>query len=370
MVAGFVLWRLATDYKICTDSFDLDLTSAEDQRYYLDLCKRYCMFLGRQFDSTQDTTTAKQDLMRDVFRPAKKLGIPAGTRQLLYFPLRCLDLQVVVPSLVENIVKSTLMRIFEPQTSWKHSSFSHASSPTPLDSHAISTPLTWHGGLKQYYYESQWTILYWPMLLKLANFQDSHAKSRIKCIALHQLHYPWMLDPRLIDPCDCGDAGKQHRAEDSDSDSHSEEMYCGYSAAGSSDNNSLVRYSIRSPSTVLAYRRYTSRPLVAALSLQGRRPCGALFSPDRSDNICVSAYDMRRWREKVKDNPHAYFQSRCHKTRLRARNFSCGLPNKIRLAGLQWTNPDGGAPKLLERKEDAFWIPNWIKEAREAKEGV
>lgn len=93
-----------------------------------------------------------------------------------------------------------------------------------------------------------------------------------ECVALHQLHYPWMLDPRLIDPCDCvreleeaekimtihrrsqklGDAGKQHRAEHSDSDSHSEEMYCGYSATGSSDNNSLVRYSVRAPSTVLA----------------------------------------------------------------------------------------------------------------------
>lgn len=203
------------------------------------------------------------------------------------------------------------------------------------------------------------------MLLKLANFQDSHAKSRINALLCTNF---------TIDPCDCvreleeaeeimtihrrsqkqGDAGKQHRAEHSDSDSHSEEMYCRYSATGSSDNNPLVRYSIRTPSTALAYRRYTSWPLVAALSLQGRRPCGALFSPDRSDKICVSAYDMRRWREKVKDNPHTSFRSRCHKTRLRARNFSCGLPNKIRVAGLQWTNPDGGAPKLLERKEDAF----------------
>lgn len=71
---SFFAWRLAIEYHLDSRSPSRD----RDQEYFLGLCKKYCMLLGMQFKSSKEVATAKEKLTRDVFEPARMLGIPAG----------------------------------------------------------------------------------------------------------------------------------------------------------------------------------------------------------------------------------------------------------------------------------------------------
>lgn len=75
---SFITQRLISEYGLASE---LDCTNNDDtadQKYYLDLCRKYCLLLGAQFDSRDDVVATKQELMRVISEPARMLGIPAG----------------------------------------------------------------------------------------------------------------------------------------------------------------------------------------------------------------------------------------------------------------------------------------------------
>lgn len=105
------------------------------------------------------------------------------------------------------------------------------------------------------------------------------------------------------------------------------------------------------PSIHLKYRKHSFWPAVATLARQSWRPCIALADLRDSQDLRVSRWDLSTWYDKPKPTS---FQPKCVK--VEARGFSCGLPNKVLIAGMQWTNPDGGEPKMHHLDDgDGFW---------------
>lgn len=72
---SFIIQRLVSDYGL---SSELRIDDTFDHKYYLDLCRRYCMLLGARFDTRNEIVATKQELMSVIFEPAGMLGIPAG----------------------------------------------------------------------------------------------------------------------------------------------------------------------------------------------------------------------------------------------------------------------------------------------------
>lgn len=75
---SLITQRLISEYGLSSDLGCANNNDIFDQKYYLDLCRKYCLLLGAQFDSRHDVVATKQELMRVIFEPARMLGIPAG----------------------------------------------------------------------------------------------------------------------------------------------------------------------------------------------------------------------------------------------------------------------------------------------------
>ncbi|KAH0364856.1 hypothetical protein KCU65_g6510, partial [Aureobasidium melanogenum] len=132
---------------------------------------------------------------------------------------------------------------------------------------------------------------------------------------------------------------KRHEFLGLDDESDSEDSYTEYSDSGTSKDNWSPSTPDK-PSIYLSYRKHSFWPNVTTLARQSWRPCITLADPRYSHNLRVSRNDLSTWRLEPKPTS---FQPRCLK--VKPRGFACGLPNKVRIAGVQWKNPDGGAPK-------------------------
>jgi hypothetical protein len=64
---SFIAWRLAIEYHLDSRLLYRD----REQEYFLGL-------LGMQFKSSKKVATTKEQITRDLFEPARMLGIPAG----------------------------------------------------------------------------------------------------------------------------------------------------------------------------------------------------------------------------------------------------------------------------------------------------
>lgn len=203
-----------------------------------------------------------------------------------------------------------------------------------------------------------------------------------ECLALHRHLFPWYLDLQILsheyDRQQEGDYGEpsatrsskasaavknnkgtirklfrriatasnKHLIPDkkrdepfgSDYDLYNEDSYTEYSDSDLSDTPPSAP---DQPSIHLKYRKHSFWPSVILLARESWRPCSVLADPRYSHNLRVSRDDLSTWRDKRKPTS---FRPRCVK--VTCRGFACSLPNRIHIAGMQWRNPDGGAPKM------------------------
>jgi hypothetical protein len=145
---------------------------------------------------------------------------------------------------------------------------------------------------------------------------------------------------------------KRHESLGLDDESYSEDSYTEYSDSGQSEDNWSPSTPDK-PSIYLSYRKHSFWPNVTTLARQSWRPCIALTDLRYSHNIRLSRDDLSTW---ILEPKPTSFQPRCVK--VRPRGFACGLPDKVRIAGVQWKNPDGGAPEIqnLDIGEDLHKI--------------
>lgn len=201
-----------------------------------------------------------------------------------------------------------------------------------------------------------------------------------RCLVLHQLYFPWMLDPRLIKldqmvgtlqnyrhlgcPVESRHKGpnKIRKHHSSSSSAVRGKDACSPDPCSQCPDLHISCYLFSSdfPSVLLPYRLHISWPIVSFLLCQGRRPCIALAAPSSSQSLYVSYTDLATWTQAVRKDPKTKFQPQCKKTA--RETFSCGLPNSIRIGNLRFDNPEGGAPKSVVGEEGEGWEEEYVRE--------
>lgn len=210
-----------------------------------------------------------------------------------------------------------------------------------------------------------------------------------RCVALHQLYFPWMLDPRLIDldqiveaqndiyrHLGCPDPSLRHNKKDKDaqkllpsSSSSTNQSLQGkhtYNSPNPSCSQfpdlhiSCIEFSSHFPSFLLPCGLYTSWPLVTCLFWQSRRPCSALASPSTSQDLYISQPDFEVWRQKVRRDPKTAFRPRC-KRRPQV-DIRCELPDVVNVAKLRFRNPEGGRSGLVAVDNGNEWEAQYVRD--------
>ncbi|CAD0088222.1 unnamed protein product, partial [Aureobasidium mustum] len=152
---SFIAWRLTTEYRLETGTLRLD----REQEYFLGLCKKYCMLLGMQIKSKKEVMIAKEELTRDVFKPARMLNIPADVMEGFLFFTRF---------------------------------FVHEDGPsTPLEVSVITYPQAVVLRIAIDY-----TVIIDAAVTGLNPYLASNLKK--ECLALHRHLFPWYLDLQTI----------------------------------------------------------------------------------------------------------------------------------------------------------------------------
>ncbi|KAG9691934.1 hypothetical protein KCU95_g7692, partial [Aureobasidium melanogenum] len=363
---SFITQRLVSEYGLsselgCTNNDDI-----VDQKYYLDLCRQYCLLLGAQSDSRHDVVARKQELMKVIFEPAKMLGIPAEVMEYFLFSTRMLskaypEMDCFNDIKVCNHTKTILLRLAIDYT-------------IIIDAAVAEEP------------DSPWPA---------AGTVDPRKASvgrklKNKCLAFHQQFYPWMLDLRLINleqivkelkekdkdadvPVHCKSATLPGRTYHDNVNARWEALIKAYDKKDNSVESthkqaSSTSFSTEFPSFLLPYRQHTSWPLVTALSYQAIRPCSALAPPSTSYNLRILFSDFHHWRKKSLRDPNTCFQPTPMEIFYK-RRFECGLPNGIRVGHMEFKNPDGGAPKSVLEDGDFgdSWESRYVRERLEKR---
>ncbi|KAH0340608.1 hypothetical protein KCU81_g6704, partial [Aureobasidium melanogenum] len=157
----FITRLLRVRYDIQGEIWDIDKdTTCYD--HYFDLCKKYCMLLGMQLSTRQEVLATKQELLRVIFEPARVLGIPADVMEWFLFFAR------KMPNKLPPKHEFEVARI----------------APYPLGMLLC-------------------LVVDYTLMIDAAvepHFPGLAPRLKDRCLVLHQLYFPWMLDLRLIKP--------------------------------------------------------------------------------------------------------------------------------------------------------------------------
>ncbi|KAK6000532.1 hypothetical protein QM012_003778 [Aureobasidium pullulans] len=335
---SFIASRLAIDYNLETRPLSLD----REQGYFLGLCKKYCMVLGMQFRSRKEVATAKEELIRDVFEPARTLGIPADVMEACLFftrffvhddgSLRSFYVSVTTyPQAVALRMAIDYTVIIDAAVSGTDPSLGSTLKKKCLEEHQRLFP--WYLDLETIsheYNEQQEQRSREPSAKESARITTARSNESIigkvfrRIAAVSNRHIIVNKKPDAL--------------LGSDDESSSEDSYTEYSDSDLSDTSPSTA---DRPSIDLKYQKYSFWPTVTSLARQSWRPCSTLADPRYTQNLCVSRDDLWTWKY---EPPSTSFRPRCVK--VKPRGFACGLPDKVRIAGMQWSNPDGGSSKM------------------------
>lgn len=97
----FLTWRLATDYGVASSIRKADRLCNPERTHFASLCQSYCTLLAAKFATEEQALQAKQQLMQDVFEPARLLGVPAGMHVAL---LQCF---IITDRVAEQMLSSS-----------------------------------------------------------------------------------------------------------------------------------------------------------------------------------------------------------------------------------------------------------------------
>ncbi|KAH0389345.1 hypothetical protein KCU92_g282, partial [Aureobasidium melanogenum] len=283
---SFIAWRLAIEYHLDSRLLYRD----REQEYFLGL-------LGMQFKSSKKVATTKEQITRDLFEPARMLGIPADVMEAFLFftrffvhadgPSMSLEIFVITyPQAVALRMAIDYTIIIDAAVTGK--------SPSVV------------------------TSIYKPSAANITSNRKRELKSHLNNTQRLFHRIVTVGKKRFI----IINNRKRHESLGLDDESYSEDSYTEYSDSGQSEDNWSPSTPDK-PSIYLSYRKHSFWPNVTTLARQSWRPCIALTDLRYSHNIRLSRDDLSTW---ILEPKPTSFQPRCVK--VRPRGFACGLPDK------------------------------------------